>query len=485
MKFSDYKDDTLSLTFDDILLLPGYSEVIPKDVDLRTKLTNKIFLNIPLVSAAMDTVTESATAKVMAIQGGIGIIHKNMTPEQQADEVMKVKRSEYWMVSNPITVGPDDTLKKVFALMEKYDIKTFPVTVGKKLVGIITKRDTRFGREETKVKEVMTTKLITTTNSEDIDQAKKTLHKNRIEKLPIVNKKNELIGLITIKDIENKEKQPLANKDSSGRLVVGAAVSTKDKKRIELLVKAETDVIVVDTAHGHSKNVIETVKQIKKEFDVQVIAGNIGTKKAAEALIAAGADAIKVGIGPGSICTTRIVSGVGVPQLTAIIEAAKACTKTGIPLISDGGIKYSGDITKALAAGADSVMLGGLLAGTEETPGKTIFMYSRRFKQYRGMGSVSAMELGGKDRYFQSGITDREKFVPEGIEGIVPFKGKLSEVIYQLMGGIKSGMGYCGAKNIAELKTKAEFTKISYASLQESHPHDITITEEAPNYSRM
>ncbi|MBU2100689.1 IMP dehydrogenase, partial [Candidatus Micrarchaeota archaeon] len=305
----------------------------------------------------------------------------------------------------------------------------------------------------------------------------------RIEKLPIINSKKELISLITIRDIENKEKHPLANKDSKGRLIVGAAVGTRDSKRIKLLVKAETDVLVVDTAHGHSKNVIETVKAIKKEFNIEVIAGNVATQKGAEALIAAGADAVKVGLGPGSICTTRVVSGVGVPQLTAIMETAKACSKVGIPLISDGGVKYSGDITKALAAGADSVMLGGLLAGTEEAPGKTIFLYNRKFKSYRGMGSVSAMELGGKDRYFQSAVMDRGKFVPEGIEGMVPFKGKLSEVIYQMVGGIKSGMGYCGAKNILELKKKAEFTRISSASLKESHPHDITITDEAPNYS--
>ncbi len=485
MKFSELNEKTLSLTFDDILLLPGYSEVIPRDVNLKTKLTNKIYLNIPLVSAAMDTVTESATAKVMATHGGIGIIHKNFSPEKQADEVNKVKRSEYWMITNPITVNPEDYLKKVLALRQKYGIKTFPVVLNKKLVGIITNRDMRFADEKEKVKNIMTKKLITTDNAEDSEKAKQLLHKNRIEKLPIVNKKNELKGLITIKDIENKERHPLANKDSRGRLLVGAAIGTNDKKRIELLIKAETDVLVVDTAHGHSKNVIKTVKEIKKEFDVEVIAGNIATKKAAEALISAGADAIKIGIGPGSICTTRVVSGVGVPQLSAVIETAKAASKTGIPLISDGGVKYSGDITKALAAGADSVMLGSLFAGTDESPGKTIFMYNRKFKKYRGMGSVSAMELGGKDRYFQSDIMQRGKFVPEGIEGIVPFKGKLSEVIYQLTGGIQSGMGYCGAKNIAELKQKAEFTRITASGLQESHPHDVTITDEAPNYSRL
>jgi IMP dehydrogenase len=485
MKFSEFNDKTLSLTFDDILLLPGYSEIIPKNVDLRTKLTNKISLNIPLISAAMDTVTESATAKVMATHGGIGIIHKNMSPEKQAEEVIKVKRSEYWMVTNPITVNPNDSLKKVFELREKYGISTFPVTIRKKLVGIITKRDMMYEKETRKVKDVMTKKVVTGSNPEDIEKAKKLLHKNRIEKLPFVNKKNELIGLITTKDIENKEKHPLANKDSNGRLIVGAAVGTNDKKRIKLLVKAETDVLVVDTAHGHSKNVIETVKEIKKEYDIEVVAGNVGTKKGAEALIDAGADAVKAGIGPGSICTTRVISGIGVPQLSAVIETAKACLKVGIPLISDGGIKYSGDITKALAAGASAVMLGGIFAGTEEAPGKTIFMYNRKFKQYRGMGSVSAMELGGNERYFQTGVMERGKFVPEGIEGMVPFKGKLSEVIYQLIGGIKSGMGYCGAKNIPELQKKAEFTRISFAGLKESHPHDVTITEEAPNYSRI
>ncbi len=935
MKFSEFSEKTLSLTFDDILLLPAYSDVIPKDVDLSTKLTNNISLHIPLVSSAMDTVTESATAKAMARQGGIGIIHKNMTPEKQAEEVIKVKRAEYWMITNPITVSPTDSMKKVFELREKFGVSTFPVTIRKKLIGILTKRDMRYAKENDKVKNLMTKKIVTAL-TDDYENARKILHKNKIEKLPIVDSKRELKGLITIKDIENKEKNPLANKDSKGRLLVGAAVAIKDFKRVKLLVKAETDVLVVDTAHGHSKNVIETVKQIKKEFKIQIIAGNVATKKGAEALIEAGADAIKVGIGPGSIClekdalitmgdytakkikdvsvgdkiithknrkrtvtkkyekkysgkicdinvngspqnikitpnhpvlaihfetekekiaklgakyyfdkkkhnkglewteagklnkgdilviprttiskiekqvfdlseflpehffdeekvwsnkigfnsnpksyndlaekfnttqriignivhgkksfdmnlnqkvnqylesvqysrqiepnkvnrfvelnedlmklfgyfiaegyvtgtknnrqlcfafskyeieyhqevinlvkknfgyesskiikhktrnsatvhvfsnaiasfferlfplgaknkkipetllkqkpsllrkfvkgafngdgtikefrrasyktvspslafqiseilirlgfmpsinceekkktewnkcyrisvsgkqynrfmetiypnkkfnesksegqqvwadeeyiyltiksvnhtekettvynlevdednsylanriavhncTTRVISGVGVPQLSAIMETAKACSKVGIPLISDGGIKYSGDITKALAAGADSVMLGGLFSGTEEAPGKTIFMYNRKFKQYRGMGSLSAMELGGKDRYFQSEIIDKGKFVPEGIEGIVPFKGKLSEVIHQLTGGIKSGMGYCGAKNIAELKKKAEFTRISYSGLQESHPHDVTITDEAPNYSR-
>ncbi|MBU2476007.1 IMP dehydrogenase [Candidatus Micrarchaeota archaeon] len=482
MKFSEYSDKTLSLTFDDILLLPNYSDVIPSEVELKTKLTNKISLNIPIVSAAMDTVTESQTAKIMATQGGIGIIHKNMSPEEQAEEVMKVKRSEYWMITKPVTVSANDQLKKVFALRNRFGISTFPVVSGKKLVGILTKRDMRYAKETDQVKNLMTKDIITST-TDDFENAKKILHKERIEKLPIINSKKELISLITIRDIENKEKHPLANKDSKGRLIVGAAVGTRDSKRIKLLVKAETDVLVVDTAHGHSKNVIETVKAIKKEFNIEVIAGNVATQKGAEALIAAGADAVKVGLGPGSICTTRVVSGVGVPQLTAIMETAKACSKVGIPLISDGGVKYSGDITKALAAGADSVMLGGLLAGTEEAPGKTIFLYNRKFKSYRGMGSVSAMELGGKDRYFQSAVMDRGKFVPEGIEGMVPFKGKLSEVIYQMVGGIKSGMGYCGAKNILELKKKAEFTRISSASLKESHPHDITITDEAPNYS--
>ncbi len=484
MKLSEFHDKNTSLTFDDVLLLPGYSEIIPNEVQLKTRLTKNIPLNIPLVSAAMDTVTESATAKIMATHGGIGIIHKNLSPEKQAEEVKKVKRSQYWMVKKPITVKETDSLNKIFSLMKEYGIKTFPVVKNKKLAGIITKRDMRFAKGNEKVKDVMTKKLITTTDAEDIEKAKELLHKNRIEKLPIVNKQNELMGLITIKDIEHKEKHPFANKDSSGRLIVGAAVGTKDKKRIELLVKAETDVIVIDTAHGHSKNVIETIKYIKKEYGIQTIAGNIGTKKGAEALISAGVDAVKVGIGPGSICTTRIISGVGVPQLSAVIEASKACRQVDIPLVSDGGIKYSGDITKALAAGANTVMVGSLFAGTEESPGKTIFMYNRRFKQYRGMGSVSAMELGGKDRYFQSSIVDRGKFVPEGIEGIVPFKGKLSEVIYQLTGGIKSGLGYCGAKNIEEIQKKAEFTRISFASLQESHPHNITITDEAPNYSR-
>ncbi|MEW6295222.1 MAG: IMP dehydrogenase [Candidatus Diapherotrites archaeon] len=485
MRFKDLGSE-IALTFDDILLLPGYSEVLPKDVDLSTRLTKKIKLNIPLSSAAMDTVTESSMAIGMAKEGGIGIIHKNMSVERQVAELEKVKHAEYWVVKKPITVSPKDSLAKIIELQARFGVSSFPVTEGKKLVGIITERDMLFETDmNKKVEELMTREVISVDHIAEVEEAKEVLHKHRIEKLPFTNKKGELIGMVTVKDIENREKFPDSNKDSEGRFVVGAAVGPKDFDRMELLIKAEADVIVIDTAHGHSKNVIEAVKKAKKSFPEQeLIAGNIATRKAAEALISAGADAVKIGLGPGAICTTRVISGVGVPQITAVIECSKACEESNIPLIADGGVKYSGDITKAIAAGADSVMIGSLFAGTDESPGKMVFVGSRKFKQFRGMGSIGAMCEGSSDRYNQGHVKEKEKLVPEGIEGIVPFKGSLQEVIFQLLGGLRSGMGYCGAKSILELRTKTEFNQITKAGLSESHPHDVTITEESPNYSR-
>ncbi|MFH1544961.1 MAG: IMP dehydrogenase [archaeon] len=485
MENHDFFDKGMGLTFDDILLLPRHSTVLPRDVCLKTKLTNKLSLNIPLVSAAMDTVTGKETAIEMARQGGIGIIHRNMLPEEQAEEVDAVKREEFWIIEKPVTVKPTDTLAKINHLREEFDIYSFPVLQGKKLVGIVTRRDLLFEKnEKKKAKDLMTKKLIYVDRMVDIDEAKKILHKHKIEKLPVVNKRKELLGLITIRDIESRDRFPLANKDDAGRLMVGAAIGPNDYPRIEKLIKAGTDVIVIDTAHGHSRNVIDSVKKIKKDYDVELIAGNIATYEGATDLIEAGADAVKVGIGPGAICTTRVVSGVGVPQVSAITECKKACDESGIPMIADGGVKYSGDIVKAIALGAHSVMLGALFAGTNEAPGKTVFITNRKFKQYRGMGSIGAMFEGSKDRYFQGDVKEKGKLVPEGIEGIVPYKGALREVIHQLVGGLKSGMGYCGATNIDELRTKTEFIRITAASLIESHPHDIQITEESPNYSR-
>ncbi|TCK98786.1 IMP dehydrogenase [Natranaerovirga hydrolytica] len=473
------------ITFDDVLLVPGYSEVLPNEVNLETQLTKKIKLNIPLLSAGMDTVTEYRMAIAMARQGGIGIIHKNMSIEKQADEVDKVKRSESGVITDPFYLSPDHHLYDANELMAKYRISGVPITIGKKLVGILTNRDLRFETDyNKKIKEVMTSEnLITAPEGTTLDEAKEIMGKYRIEKLPIVDKDGNLKGLITIKDIEKKIRYPYAAKDEQGRLLVGAAVGiTKDViYRINALVANKVDVIVIDTAHGHSKGVIETVKSIKEKYpELQIIAGNVATGEATEALIKAGADAVKVGIGPGSICTTRVVSGVGVPQITAIMDCGETAKKYGVPIIADGGIKYSGDVVKAIASGANLCMMGSIFAGCEESPGDTELYQGRKFKVYRGMGSIGAMEKGSKDRYFQE---DAKKLVPEGVEGRVAYKGHLEDTVFQLTGGLKSGMGYCGAASIEDLKEKGQFVKITSASLKESHPHDIQITKEAPNYS--
>jgi len=473
----------LALTFDDVLLIPQKSSVLPREVDLKTKLTKKINLNIPLVSAAMDTVTEHKTAIALAQQGGIGIIHKNMPPEKQAMEVRKVKRAEFFIVTNPYTINPNTTIKEILELKSLHNISSFPVVEKEKVVGIITSRDLRFVENlNLKAKDVMSKDLITAEPKISVKEAKKILFKHRIEKLLLVDKQGKLKGMITSKDIQRSEEFPNAVKDKKGRLLVGAAIGPKDFDRAKLLVEADVDVLVIDTAHGHSKNVINAVKKIKKMFpEIQLIAGNVATAEGTKALINAGADAVKVGVGPGAICTTRVVTGVGVPQITAIMECYKAA-KDRVPIIADGGIRYSGDITKALAAGASTVMLGSLFAGCDETPGRIIYLYNRKFKQYRGMGSIGAMMLGSKDRYMQSEIKSPDKLVPEGIEGVVPYKGSIKEVIYQLLGGVKSGFGFIGAKSIKELRKKAKLIQITQASLKESHPHGVLITEEAPNY---
>ena len=476
------------LTFDDILLVPKKSAILPKEVDVSTKFSRNIDINIPLVSAAMDTVTESRLAIAIAREGGIGIIHKNMSIEEQAEEVDKVKRSESGVIVDPISLSPEKSVGEAIELMAKYHISGIPiVNKEKKLVGILTNRDIRFLEEEDKglkIAEIMTKEnLITASLGTTLEEAKKILHKNRIEKLPIVNKKFILKGLITIKDIEKVKRFPNACKDAEGRLRVGAAVgvSRDTMERVEALVNAKVDVIVVDTAHGHSTRVIEVIKEIKQNFGIELVGGNVATFEGAESLIKAGIDALKVGIGPGSICTTRVVAGVGVPQVSAIQECKRAAKKYHIPLIADGGIKYSGDITKALAVGADSVMIGSLFAGTEESPGEVVLYKGRSYKGYRGMGSIGAMKKGSKDRYFQEEAED-DKLVPEGIEGRVSYKGPLSACVYQLLGGVRSGMGYCGVKNIKELKEKTKFIQITSAGLRESHPHDVIITKEAPNY---
>jgi len=475
----------LGLTFDDVLLVPAKSDVVPAQVDVTTHFTPNIKLNIPIVSAAMDTVTDANLAIAIAREGGIGVLHRNMPPEKQAMEVDKVKKSESGMIVDPITIGPDAPISEALALMERYRISGVPVTVNGKLVGIITNRDLKFERDFTrKVEEVMTKeRLITAPVGITLEDAQEILHKYKIEKLPIVDKNFNLKGLITIKDIEKRKKYPNACKDHLGRLRVAAAVGVGEPAiyRTELLVKAGVDAIVIDTAHGHSKAVIETLKELKRRFDIDVVAGNIATSDAAEELIQAGADAVKVGIGPGSICTTRIVAGAGVPQLTAIINCYQVTSKYNIPLIADGGIKYSGDITKALAAGAHCVMIGSLFAGTDEAPGEIILYQGRSYKTYRGMGSIGAMQGGSSDRYRQEVISP-EKLVPEGVEGRVPYRGPLAKSVHQLVGGLKSGMGYCGCKNLEELRTKARFIKITNAGLKESHVHDVTITRESPNY---
>ena len=473
------------ITFDDVLLVPAYSEVIPNQVDVSTYLTKKIRLNIPLMSAGMDTVTEHRMAIAMARQGGIGIIHKNMSIEAQAEEVDKVKRSENGVITDPFYLSPEHTLKDADELMAKFRISGVPITEGKKLVGIITNRDLKFEEDfDKKIKECMTSKnLVTAKEGITLTEAKKILAKARVEKLPIVDDDFNLKGLITIKDIEKQIKYPLSAKDEQGRLLCGAAIGiTADVlTRVEALVKAHVDVVVLDSAHGHSANVIRCVKMIKESYpDLQVIAGNVATGEATRALIEAGADAVKVGIGPGSRCTTRVVSGIGVPQITAIMQSAEMADKYGVPIIADGGIKYSGDITKALAAGGNVCMMGSMFAGCDESPGTFELYQGRKYKVYRGMGSIAAMENGSKDRYFQS---NAKKLVPEGVEGRVAYKGLVEDTVFQLLGGLRAGMGYCGAKDIPTLQETGRFVKISAASLKESHPHDIHITKEAPNYS--
>ena len=473
------------ITFDDVLLIPGYSEVIPNQVDLSTNLTKTIRLNIPVMSAGMDTVTEHRMAIAMARQGGIGIIHKNMSIEQQADEVDKVKRSEYGVISDPFYLSPEHTIADADALMAKYRISGVPITEGKKLVGIITNRDLKFETDMTKkIKESMTSEnLVTAKAGITLDEAKKILADARKEKLPIVDDDFNLVGLITIKDIEKTIKYPLSAKDSQGRLLCGAGVGITANvlERVDALVKAKVDVIVLDSAHGHSANVIRCVKMIREAYpDLQIIAGNVATGEATKALIEAGANAIKVGIGPGSICTTRIVAGIGVPQITAVMDCYDVAKQYDIPIIADGGIQFSGDMTKAIAAGANVCMMGSIFAGCDESPGDFELYQGRKYKVYRGMGSIAAMENGSKDRYFQS---DAKKLVPEGVEGRVAYKGTVEDTVFQLMGGLRAGMGYCGTKSIEELKENGKFVKISAAALRESHPHDIHITKEAPNYS--
>ncbi len=473
------------ITFDDVLLVPSYSEVIPNQVDLTTYLTKTIKLNIPLMSAGMDTVTEHRMAIAMARQGGIGIIHKNMSIEAQADEVDKVKRSENGVITDPFYLSPEHTLKDADELMGKFRISGVPITEGRKLVGIITNRDLKFEEDfSKKIKECMTSKnLVTAQEGITMVEAKKILAKARVEKLPIVDKDFNLKGLITIKDIEKQIKYPLSAKDSQGRLLCGAAVGITANvlERVEALVKAHVDVVVLDSAHGHSANVIRCVKMIKEAFpQLPVIAGNVATGEATKALIEAGVDAVKVGIGPGSICTTRVIAGIGVPQISAVMDCYNVAKEYGIPIIADGGIKYSGDITKAIAAGGSVCMMGSMFAGCDESPGEFELFQGRKYKVYRGMGSISAMENGSKDRYFQS---DAKKLVPEGVEGRVAYKGLVEDTVFQLLGGLRSGMGYCGAQNIKTLQETARFMKISAAALKESHPHDIHITKEAPNYS--
>lgn len=472
------------LTFDDVLLVPGPSDILPRDIDVSTRLTRNLRLEVPIMSAGMDTVTETRMAIAIAREGGIGVIHKNMPIEEQAKMVDQVKRSEHGVITDPFYLSPDNTIQEAMNIMEHYRISGVPITDGLKLVGIITNRDIRFETDFSQpIANVMTSeKLVTAPVGTTVEEAMEILRRHKIEKLPLVDDNYNLMGLITIKDIEKSRKYPHSAKDEKGRLLAAAAVGTaKDTmERVDALKKAGVDVLVVDTAHGHSKNVIEMVSLIKRRYpELEVIAGNVATGEATEDLIKAGADAVKVGIGPGSICTTRVVAGIGVPQITAVMDCAAVASKYGVPIIADGGIKYSGDIAKAIAAGADVVMLGNLLAGTDESPGETVILQGRSYKVYRGMGSLGAMVEGSSDRYFQE---DAAKLVPEGIEGRVPYKGYVSETIFQLVGGLRSGMGYCGVRNIEEMKTKTKFIRITNAGLIESHPHDVTITKEAPNY---
>lgn len=477
-----------ALTYDDVLIVPRYSEVLPRETDLRTRLTQTIWLNIPIISAAMDTVTEAPMAIAIAREGGLGVIHKNMSIEMQVDQVDRVKRSESGMIMNPITLGPNNTIRDALELMAKFHISGIPIVDGnKKLIGIVTNRDLRFNPAlDTPIEDVMTKEnLITVPEGTTLEQAERILQENRIEKLPVVDKNFILKGLITVKDIQKKKMHPNACKDEMGRLRVGAAVgvSSDTLDRVAELKKVGVDAIFIDTAHAHSRGVIEMIKKVKAKFpEIQLIAGNIATSEAAEALLRTGVDGIKVGIGPGSICTTRVIAGIGVPQLTAIFNVVKVTEKAGIPIIADGGIKQTGDIAKAIAAGADSVMIGNLLAGHEESPGDKILYEGRAYKIYRGMGSIEAMKKGSADRYFQDVEDEITKLVPEGIEGRVPYKGNVADTIFQLVGGLRSALGYCGCRNLEELKKYAKFVKITDAGLRESHPHDVSITKESPNY---
>lgn len=478
------------LTYDDVLLVPSYSEVLPREVNIQSKFTRNITINVPIVSAAMDTVTESRMAIAMAREGGIGVLHKNMTIEEQALKVRKVKRAESGMIMDPVTLPLESTVGDAKASMKEHSIGGIPIVdAQKKLIGIVTNRDLRFEKNNDRpIAEVMTSEnLVTVGEGTSLEQAEVILQQNKIEKLPVVNAKDELIGLITFRDITKLTQKPIANKDQYGRLRVAAAIGvTSDAvERAGALVNAGVDAIIIDTAHGHTKGVITILKEVKKAFpELEVVVGNIATAEAAKYLVEAGADAVKVGIGPGSICTTRVVAGVGFPQFSAVLEVAAAIKGSGVPVIADGGIRYTGDIPKAIAAGADTVMLGSLLAGTKESPGETIIYEGRKFKSYRGMGSVEAMKQGSKDRYFQDVEDDIKKLVPEGIVGRVPYKGDLYESMHQFIGGLRAGMGYCGAKDIADLKEKGRFVKITSSGIHESHPHNVTITKESPNYSR-
>src|SRR5688500_16642590 len=493
------------ITFDDVLLIPARSDFIPSEADTHTKLTRAIEMNIPMISAPMDTVTESALAIGLAQEGGIGIIHKNLPAEAQALEVEKVKRSENGVIVDPITLPPSATIGTARQVMREYNVSGIPIVEGAdisldmprrrsggngaprhgRLAGIMTRRDLKFQEDDNRrIGDVMTKEnLITAPENTSLDEAERILYQSKVEKLLLVDREGRLVGLITMRDIDKLHQYPNACKDKRGRLRVGAATGVLDFARVEKLIAADVDVIVVDTAHGHSKNVVETVRQIKKQWDIQVIAGNIATAQGAKELIDAGVDAVKVGIGPGAICTTRIISGVGVPQVTAIFDASSVAEKAGVPVIADGGIRHSGDITKAIAAGANAVMMGSLFAGLDESPGEMVIYQGRRYKTYRGMGSLGAMIQGSRDRYGQGGVKDRGKLVPEGVEGRVPYRGPLSEFVYQMVGGLRAGMGYCGTKNIEELRSKARFCRVSAASMAESHPHDIHITQEAPNYT--
>lgn len=478
-----------ALTFDDVLLVPAYSEVIPKDISTETKVTKSISLRIPFLSAAMDTVTEADMAIAVAREGGMGVVHKNISPQEQAAEVERVKRSESGMITKPITLEPDKTIEEALELMKHYRISGVPITKGEKLVGILTNRDLRFVKDlRMKVTEVMTSEnLITVPEGTTLEESAVILHKHRIEKLLVVNEAGELRGLITVKDIQKKLDYPNSCKDEAGRLRVAAAVGVgaDNMQRVDLLMDAGVDMLVVDTAHGHSRNVLGMIKTIKSKYpESQILAGNIATGAAAQALIDAGADGVKVGIGPGSICTTRIVAGVGVPQITAIMDVAEVTRKNNIPLVADGGVRYSGDVAKAIAVGADVVMAGSLLAGTDESPGEKVLFEGRVYKTYRGMGSLGAMQMGSKDRYSQGDVTDADKLVPEGIEGRVPYKGRARDVLYQMVGGLRSGMGYCGCVDIKSFQKDSELVRATGAGMAESHPHDIQITKEAPNYGK-